>query len=292
MSLLLKQSTAVTVKVGPFVDQTDGFTAEDALTIAQADVRLSKNGGNMAQKNESTTLAFDEIGMYDCLLDATDTNTLGILTLNVHEAGARPVKQEYLVVPANVWDSLCGADLLQVDSTQLLGTAYATPTVAGVQEVDQTHILGTALATPTVAGVQEVDVTHLNGVAQSLLDLKQFADDAFNPATNKILGVVTADSAADLGSDAQDKVKAQVMEWWETETYAELGQVALTYPLTPSSMFRWMFKRSRNKTVHNRLTGMLEVYNDNAATVDQKQLVSDTGGATGAATIGEVAVGP
>jgi hypothetical protein len=101
----LKQSTAVTVKVGPFLDETDGKTAETALTIAQADVRLSKNGGDMAQKNESTTLTHDEIGIYDCLLNTTDTNTAGILTLAVHESGALPVRQDYLVVPAHVYDS-------------------------------------------------------------------------------------------------------------------------------------------------------------------------------------------
>lgn len=44
----LKQSTAATIKVGPFLDSTDGDTAETGLTISQADVRLSKNGGNMA----------------------------------------------------------------------------------------------------------------------------------------------------------------------------------------------------------------------------------------------------
>ena len=52
--LFLKQSTAVTVKIGPFVDEDDGKTAETGLTISQADVRLTKNGGNMAQKNESS----------------------------------------------------------------------------------------------------------------------------------------------------------------------------------------------------------------------------------------------
>ena len=45
----LKLSTAVTVKVGPFVDDTNGNTEETALTITQADVRLSKNAGNFAQ---------------------------------------------------------------------------------------------------------------------------------------------------------------------------------------------------------------------------------------------------
>jgi hypothetical protein len=62
--IFLKQSTAYTPLIGPFLDETDGKTAETALTIAQADVRLSKNGGNMAQKNEATSCTHDELGYY------------------------------------------------------------------------------------------------------------------------------------------------------------------------------------------------------------------------------------
>src|SRR3990167_9431207 len=40
-------------------------------------------------------------------------------------------------------DALCdGGDLLDVNLTQWLGTAAATPTVAGVPEVDLTHVAG------------------------------------------------------------------------------------------------------------------------------------------------------
>ena len=46
----LKQSTEVNIKIGPFLDDTDGKTAETGLSLTQADVRLSKNGGANAQK--------------------------------------------------------------------------------------------------------------------------------------------------------------------------------------------------------------------------------------------------
>jgi hypothetical protein len=123
--LWLKQSTAVTLKIGPFLDEDDGKTAETALTIAQADVRLSKNGGNIAQKNEATSCTHDELGIYGCPIDATDTATLGTLQLFVHESGALPVWHEFMVVPANVWDSMFGADYLQVDAVQISGDSTA-----------------------------------------------------------------------------------------------------------------------------------------------------------------------
>lgn len=112
----LKQSTAATLVLGPFVDSTDGFTAETALTIAQADVRLSKNGGAFAQKNDATAATHMENGYYSCPLNATDTNTLGVIDVAVNETGALPVFLKAMVVPALVYDSLvAGTEYLPVD---------------------------------------------------------------------------------------------------------------------------------------------------------------------------------
>jgi len=111
----LKQSTAITLRIGPFLDETNGKDAETELTVTQAEVRLSKAGGDFAQKNEATSLVHDELGYYICLLDDTDTNTLGMLKLAVHEAGALPVWHTWMVLPANVWDSFCSTDKLMVD---------------------------------------------------------------------------------------------------------------------------------------------------------------------------------
>lgn len=98
LSGILKQGASITVMIGPFVDDADGKTSETGLTIVQADVRLSKNGGNMAQKNESNNCTHDEIGMYSCPLDSTDTDTLGLLTLTIAKSGALHVRHDYLVI--------------------------------------------------------------------------------------------------------------------------------------------------------------------------------------------------
>lgn len=116
---ILKQSTTATIKLGPFIDDTDGKTAETALSIAQADVRLSKNGGDFAQKNSTTSATHDENGYYDISLDATDTGTLGRLRVSVSKSGALPVWQDFQVVTANVYDTLCSTDSLDVTVTAL-----------------------------------------------------------------------------------------------------------------------------------------------------------------------------
>ena len=112
---ILKQSTAATIKLGPFIDDGDGKSAETGLTISQADIRLSKNGGDFAQTNNATGATHDEFGYYDIPLDTTDTGTLGRLRVAVSESGALPVWQDFLVVTANVYDTLCSTDTFDVN---------------------------------------------------------------------------------------------------------------------------------------------------------------------------------
>lgn len=113
---LLKQSTAVTIKLGPFLDSTDAVTAETALTISQSDVLLSKNYGAFAQKNDSSAATHDAAGWYGVPLNTTDTATLGPLQIHVNESGALPVWDFYTVVPANVYNSIvAGSGYLNVN---------------------------------------------------------------------------------------------------------------------------------------------------------------------------------
>jgi len=124
---LLKQSTAITIQLGPFVDSTDGVTPETGLTISQSDVMLSKNGAAYAQKNDATAATHDQNGWYRVPINATDTGTLGRLIVSVYESGALPVWREFTVVPANTYDSLVsGSDYLQTDAIQIEGSDATT----------------------------------------------------------------------------------------------------------------------------------------------------------------------
>ena len=115
----LKKSTAIYVQLGPFVDETNGFTAETGLTISQADVLLSKEGAAFAQKNDANAAAHDTAGWYRCQLNTTDTGTEGRLIVAVHESGARPVHREFMVVTQQVWNSFYSTDTLQVHVTEM-----------------------------------------------------------------------------------------------------------------------------------------------------------------------------
>jgi len=287
----LRGNTAATIKLGPFLDSTDGNTDETVLTISQADVRLSKNSGNYAQKNESTSATHDELGMYDCLLDATDTNTYGRLNVIVHETGALTVDQDYIVLPEIVFDSFfpsAAGNPLPIFGIMDWGTAQAsaagtlvhrsglnlpddtlngaTEMIYGGTGIGQSRIAhdfanatdtssvapnwtttpdGTSLyatmATPQANTSAPIvaNMTQLGGSTQSADDLKDFADAGYDPATNKVQGVVltdtvttytgntpqTGDGFARLGAPAGASVSADIAT---KATPAQILTTALT----------------------------------------------------------------
>ena len=120
--MFLKQSTAYTFRMGPFLDETDGKTAETGLTISQADVRLSKGGGNFAQKNESSASLHDEIGYYIVVLNTTDTATVGELLIAVHESGALPVFKTFQVVEEAIYDAIYGGSANLITKVDAIDT--------------------------------------------------------------------------------------------------------------------------------------------------------------------------
>lgn len=134
----LKQSTAATVVLGPFVDSTDGVTAETALTISQADVRLSKNAGAFAQKDDANSATHMENGYYSCALSTTDTNTLGRLTITVAESGALPIRQEYEVLRADEFDALFTATGSAMRGILAYGTAQSATSTTVVLAAAET----------------------------------------------------------------------------------------------------------------------------------------------------------
>jgi hypothetical protein len=190
----LKQSTSVDLPIGPFLDDTDGKTAETALTITQPDIRLKKNGSNWAQKNAAQTLSHEENGYYEVTLDATDTDTLGQLLLAVHESGALPVWHEFMVMPANVWDSMFGADRLQVD-VQEMAAGVVTATVIADNAIDAASIAtGAITAAKFAAGAIDAAAIAADAIGASELAADAVAEIQSGLATAAALATVQADT--------------------------------------------------------------------------------------------------
>lgn len=123
--IFLRQSTASQeIPLGRFVDSTDGDTEETGLTIANTDIKLWKTGATSLVSKNSGGATHMANGEYYCVLDATDSNTLGPMKVAVHVAGALAVQVFCCVLSAEVYDSLIAAsDKLQVDTREIGGTS-------------------------------------------------------------------------------------------------------------------------------------------------------------------------
>lgn len=173
MTIWLKQSTAVDVILGPFVDETDGKTAETGLTLSQADCILIKGAAAAAQKNDATSATHLSNGHYKVPLNATDTGTLGRLRLLVNESGALPVWADYMVAPANVWDSMFGADRLQVHADEITN-GLITAAAIGADAITAAKIADGAID----AGAIAAGAITAAAIATNAIDADALAADA------------------------------------------------------------------------------------------------------------------
>ena len=220
MALWLKQSTAKVVSFGPFLDRTDGVTEETGLVSAldhgTTGIKLSKNGGALTIRHASVTATtYDAYGAYLVTLDTTDTNTLGTLRMAFNEAATcLPVWQDFMVLPANIFDSLVsGSDLIDVSMTQILGTAVSSPATAGILDVNVKNIDNDAASAsgtvtfPNATLASTTNITAAAGCAVSsiganVITATSINADAITAAKIAAGAIDNATFAADVGSTA------------------------------------------------------------------------------------------
>lgn len=153
----LRQSTASQTRVvGPFVDDTDFKTLETSLTIANTDVKLSKNGAAAVNKNAGGASHVIN-GDYALTFDATDTDTVGELRVSIAVAGALIVPAKFAVIEEAAFDHLfaSGAAPAAPTTTAVADAVWDEPrgshTVVGSFGEAYAPILGFAVATATTA---------------------------------------------------------------------------------------------------------------------------------------------
>ena len=208
--MFLKQSTAYTFRHGPFLDDTDGKTAETGLTISQADVRLSKAGGDFAQKNESSASSHDEIGYYIVAIDATDTNTCGELLVAVHESGALPVFKTFQVLEETIYDSLFATSAAAFDANQRVDVAK----IEGSDATDQINAAcDTALADIHLDHLLAADYDPASkpGTATALFNELIESDGGVSRFTVNALEQGPSGSGGDATEAKQDQIIAAVI---------------------------------------------------------------------------------
>jgi hypothetical protein len=179
----LRTNTATRITVGPFLDKTDGITPEVALTVTSEkltfvvdtagvptlilDIAPTASGG----ANDMVHITNDDSGYYDLELAAADVNYLGRAMLSLNDVATHlPVFHEFMILPANIYDSMIlGTDLFDVSMTQILGTAVSTPATAGILDVNLKNIANATVSTSTAQ--LGVNTVNIGGTAQTGRDM-------------------------------------------------------------------------------------------------------------------------
>lgn len=213
----LRQSTASQeILLGPFLDDTDGKTAETALTIANTDIKVWKTGGTTESNKNSGGATHIAGGRYYAVLDATDTNTIGPLEVNVHVSGALPVKAKCCVLDEAVYDVLFGTTAPSTyaggdtsGTTTLLSRIGAALTItSGRVNADVTHIATAAVSTSTAqlgvnvvnfggsagtfaSGIPAVNATQISSDSVAADNAESFFDGTGYAGTNNVIPTVT-----------------------------------------------------------------------------------------------------
>lgn len=165
----LKQNTSIKVAMGPFVDATDGFTLETAIAFATTEANAIKSdAAAVTDIGINTWSAHLGGGYYNVTLTAGNTDTLGMLVLEAHDTAARPVRREFMVVPANIYDSLiAGTDKLDVNLNQINENAIAGFLTGTTRLKTDVELLGANAIASFLSGTTglNADVTKVSGSA-------------------------------------------------------------------------------------------------------------------------------
>ena len=212
-------------------DSNDPSASVTLTGLAVTDIEIYKNGSITQRSSDAGYTLLDTDGIdFD--------GTTGIHGFSVDlgdntDAGFYAAGGEYVVVVASVTVDAATVNFVAASfSIERAGGALAL-IKAGNLGANVTQWNGSAIATPSVAGVPEVDMTHMAGGTQSVTDLKDFADAGYDPATNKVQGVVLVDTTTtntDMVAAAPTAASNADAVWDELQfghvTVGSFGEVA------------------------------------------------------------------
>ena len=150
--MIAKQSTALTVVVGPILDSTG---AEYASAVI-GDLSISKNGGTLTAMASAATLTYIANGMYTLVTTTGNMDTLGAVQITCNKATYQMPKMERNVVPASVYDAII---------TNATNSTGGLPTADSVAN----YVWGALLASHTTAntfGARVVRAANSNNEVQ------------------------------------------------------------------------------------------------------------------------------
>jgi hypothetical protein len=256
----LKFQTPVTLRIGPFLDITDGVTEEESL--AGGGIERAREGEAFAPRSDTTATVHDAEGWYSCVLNATDTGLVGSLIVKAHSVGTHlPVWHEFMVLPAVSYDTLVlGTDIFDVNVTAMAADVL-TETAIEADAITAGKIANGAIDADTfVAGAINSTVIGDNAIGNSKIEdgaisYLKFASDAIDARAIAENAIGSSEMATTAVSEIADQVWDELIsghviagsfaEYFGTHEEASSGPPAATASI--ADMLHWMFTLSRNR---------------------------------------------
>lgn len=279
----LDVDTAVTVPVNvmPLLDDTDFKTRETAIAYNAAGMDLVWNfitsAGVITQTavTPTTSGVYDWThvgdGMYKIEIPASggasiNNDTEGYGWFSGVVTGVLPFRGPTVRFRAAALnDALCdGGDVLDVNLTQWLGTAAATPTVAGVPEVDVTHVGGSAedLPTATALATAQTDLDTLTGSDGVTLATSQ---PNYAPNTATPLDAAGVRTAVGLASANLDTQLGDI----DTDIQTLLGRITSTLFSGITSLAEWLGAMAGKQTANSTARTEIRATGAGSGTFDE-----------------------
>jgi hypothetical protein len=207
MTLILKQSTSIDIRMGPFVDATDGVTPETGVSLGSADQAevLKANGASTVAMGGTFAAVSGADGWYDYTVASGDVDAVGEVVFVVQDSSVcLPVFVRAQVVEENVYvawyaaSAAAGTDLASIltdTGTTLDGKLdtidnFLDTEIAAITAAVITNAAGSDIAADIIAIKAETAtiVTDTGTTLQNELDAIQAA-------------VITNAAGADIAAD-------------------------------------------------------------------------------------------
>ena len=203
--MIAKQSTALTVVVGPILDSTG---AEYASAVI-GDLSISKNGGTLTAMASAATLTYIANGMYTLVTTTGNMDTLGAVQITCNKATYQMPKMERNVVPASVYDAIVtnatnATGGLPTATAAITGLAGVISTYAGGAVASVTGSVGSISGVSFPSNFGSMVINAGNGHVAVVVHAVQagaYTDAAFSPNWF---------TAAGLASDAANEIATAV----------------------------------------------------------------------------------
>ncbi len=170
MTVFLKQSTSIDIRLGPFLDVSDGFTPETGVTIAGSDEAeiLKANGAATVAMTGTLAAVTNCDGWYDYTLATGDVDTVGELVIVMHDDTVYlPVFVRAYVVEEVIYDAYYASGAVGATELPLINTALDNIPFAMVDETD-----GLALEPSlTVAGQRSIDAGAYGNITGTITEV-------------------------------------------------------------------------------------------------------------------------